>query len=261
MSIYLAYMVVGVFAGVLAGMMGIGGGIIFVPALFFLFKSQGVHAEVLMHLAVGSSLTMVIFTAISTTRAHHRRGAVLWPVFRQLLPGIAIGALCGAVVARYLPTDTLRILFGCFEMLVAVQIAWGFKPKPARTLPSSTGLHYSGAAIGSLSAILGIGGGTIIVPYLLWCNVSIQKAVATSSAVGLPLAIAGATGFAISGWHHQHLPEYSTGYLYWPAILTVILTSTACAPIGAWLAHNLPVVTLKRCFAGVLFIVALRMVW
>ncbi len=229
----MAYLSLGAVAGVLAGMMGIGGGIIMVPALFFVFQMQGFSEQILMHMAVGSSLATVVFTALSSTRSHHRRGAVLWPVFRWLTPGIIVGALLGASLAKYLPTDVMRICFGIFELLVAIQIGFGFKPAAAQVLFPPKVLAAAGAVIGSISSVLGIGGGTLTVPLLLWCNVTMPKAVGTSSAIGLPLSLAGATGFILTGWGNQLLPGGATGYLYWPAILSVIITSTLCAPLGA----------------------------
>ncbi len=261
MSIYLAYLVLGAVGGVLAGMMGVGGGIIIVPALFFIFQAQGFPEPVLMHLAVGSSLTTVVFTAFSSTRSHHLRSAVLWPAFKDLVPGIILGALLGASIATHLPTDFLRVLFGLFELFVAIQIGFGLKPSPGRDLLARSGMLAAGAVIGCLSVVLGIAGGSLTVPFLLWCNVSMKNAVGTSSAVGLPLSLAGAAGFLVVGWNDPFLPYGSTGYLYWPAILGIIVTSMLFAPAGAWLAHNLPVKTLKRCFAAVLAIIALRMIY
>ncbi len=254
-----SYLLLGAVAGVLAGLLGVGGGIVVVPALFFLFRLQGLPPELLMHLAVGSSLATVIFTAIASTRAHHRHGAVLWPVVLRMAPGIVLGALAGAAVADRLPTTVLRIAFGLFEIAVALQMLLGLRPKPSRTLPGPLGLATVGGGIGTISSVLGIGGGTLTVPFLVWCNVSMRRAVATSAACGLPIAAAGAAGFLLAGMDRPDLPRWASGYIYWPAVAGVVAASALTARTGAWLAHNLPVATLKRVFAVVLIFVGMRM--
>ena len=256
---WLLYLATGAFAGLLAGLLGVGGGLLIVPILALSFATQGIADEVQMHLAVGTSLATIIFTSLSSIYAHHRRGAVAWPVFRAMTPGIILGALLGAVIARWLPSFSLRTLFGVFELFVALQMALSLKPAPHRGLPGSWGMSGAGAVIGSLSALLGVGGGTLTVPFLLWCNVAIHRAIATSAACGLPIAVAGATGFVISGWHNTLLPEWSSGYLYWPALLGVVTASVLFAPLWARLAHRLPTLVLKRLFALLLLGLALRM--
>ncbi len=257
-AIFLSCLVLGAGAGILAGLLGVGGGIIIVPSLFWLFSSYGFQNDIMMHMAIGSSLMTVIFTAIASTRAHHQRGAVIWPVIRQMTPGIMIGALIGAAIANYLPTDTLRICFGFFEIIIAMQMLFGFKPKPSRSLPGNLGLGITGAGIGMVSTVLGIGGGSLTVPFLSWCNVAIRQAIATSAACGLPIAVAGAFGFLLTGWDHTSLPPISSGFIYWPAVIGIVITSSITAQSGAWLAHTLPVDTLKKVFAILLFIIGLR---
>ncbi len=243
------YLAVGAFAGVLAGLFGVGGGLVIVPVLAFVFERAGIAPEVLMHLAIGSSLTTIVFTSLASVRAHHRRGAVRWALFARLAPGIAVGALLGAAVADWLPSAGLRRIFGVFELAVAVQMGLGLKPSPHRGLPGSPGLFAAGGVIGTFSAIVGIGGGTLTVPFLTWCNVAMRNAVATSAACGLPIALAGAAGFAMAGWDEAGLPGGSTGFLYWPAIAGVVAASVLFAPLGARLAHALPGEVLKRLFA------------
>lgn len=255
-SIYLA---TGAFAGVLAGLLGVGGGLVIVPILALSFATQGIAHEVQMHLAVGTSLATIIFTSLSSVYAHHQRGAVAWPVFWTITPGIIIGALAGAWLARAIPTLSLRTLFGLFELLVAVQMALGLKPAAHRGLPAWFGISGAGIVIGAVSALVGIGGGTLSVPFLLWCNVTIQRAIATSAAIGLPIALAGTIGFVISGWGHDKLPAWSSGYLYWPALLGIVTASVLFAPLGARLTHALPALMLKRLFALLLLGLALRM--
>lgn len=257
--VVLAYLGLGAVVGVLAGLLGIGGGLVIVPALFFLFSAQGFSEQIVMHLAVGSSLATVVFTALASSYAHHTRGAVLWPGVRMLAPGIVLGALGGAAVADSLPTPALRLAFAAFELLVAGQLAFGVRAAPQRGLPNWAGMTGAGTMIGALSAVLGIGGGTLTVPFLVWCNVGMRAAVATSAACGLPIALAGSLGFATAGWDNSKLPLWASGYVYWPAVLGIAATSVPCAPWGARLAHALPVQTLKRLFAILLAFIGVRM--
>lgn len=259
MTEWLIYLGTGAFAGLLAGLLGVGGGLIIVPVLAISFAAQGIAGEVQMHLAVGTSLASIIFTSLSSVYAHHRRGAVLWPAFRAMTPGIVFGALTGAVIARWLPTLSMRYLFGAFEIFVALQMALSLKPAPHRALPGTLAMSSAGAVIGGLSALVGVGGGTLTVPFLLWCNVTMQRAIATSSACGLPIAAAGAVGFVVNGWDHAQLPPWSSGYLYWPALIGIATASVLFAPLGARLAHNLPTVVLKRFFSLLLLGLAIRM--
>jgi uncharacterized membrane protein YfcA len=177
------------------------------------------------------------------------------------VPGIILGGGVGAIIADHLPSDTLRVVFGIFELLVAVQIGIDIKPSAQRKLPGGGGLIIAGGGIGSLSTILGIGGGTITVPFLLWCNINIRNAVATSAACGLPIAITGTTAMIITGWNHQLLPDGTIGYVYWPAAITILLASVLFAPLGARLVHSMPVDRLKRVFAIVLACIGIRMLF
>lgn len=256
----LSYIALGVVGGILAGLMGIGGGIVIVPALYFLFAWQGFPDAHLMQLAVATSLATIIFTSIASARAHHRRGAVDWPTVFNLAPGIVTGAVAGGLLARFISSDWLRVIFGLFEIAVALQIGFGAKPPAGRILPGRFGMVLAGGGIGSLSALLGIGGGTLTVPYLLWCNVTIHRAVATSAACGLPIAATGAVTMAVTGWNQADLPDFSLGYVYWPAAVAIVVASFLAAPLGVRLAHALPVAALKRVFAILLAIVGLRMV-
>lgn len=253
------YLLVGVVAGVLAGMLGVGGGLVIVPVLVYLFTLQGFDSSVIMHLAIGTSLATIVLTSLSSIRAHHQRGAVLWSVVGRLTPGIIAGAWFGAVVAHLLPTAALRTIFGLFELAVAAQMAMEVSAAPHRQLPGLAGSTAAGGIIGTVSAIVGIGGGTLTVPFLTWCNVEMRRAVATSAACGLPIALAGAIAFMIAGWNHPALAAVSSGYLHWPAVLGIGLTSVLFAPLGARLAHTLPVRTLRRFFALFLAVLGLRM--
>ncbi len=260
METFPLYLLLGAAAGFLAGLMGIGGVLIIVPALVFIFHAQGMAETLIMHMSLGTSLATIVLTAISSVRAHHRRGAVLWPVVRQLAPGIVAGALAGATLVDELPGAILKRIFGVFALMVALQMALNAKPAPHRQLPGRTGMTVAGSIIGGISAIVGIGGGTLTVPFLTWCRVSIHNAVATSAACGLPIALAGSVGFSITGWNETNLPALSSGYLYWPAILSITTVSVAFAPLGARLAHALPAELLKKIFAVILALIGLRMV-
>jgi len=253
------YLLAGVIAGVLAGMLGVGGGLVIVPVLAFLFAQQGFDSAVIMHLAIGTSLATIVLTSISSIRAHHRRGAVRWPVVASLTPGIILGAWLGAAVAHQLPNTALRVIFGIFELAVAAQMALEVSAAPHRQLPGRAGTGLAGMVIGSVSAIVGIGGGTLTVPFLTWCNVEMRQAVATSAACGLPIALSGAVAFVVTGWHDPALPPASSGYLHWPALFGIAITSVLFAPLGARLAHTLPVRTLRRFFALFLLLLGIRM--
>lgn len=255
----LFYLVLGAFAGVMAGLLGVGGGLIIVPALAWILHLQGVAEGIIMHLAIGTSLATIVITSIASMRAHHRHQALLWPVFWRLTPGIVVGALLGAAIADALPSATLQTVFGVFVLTVAAQMGFGAKPAPHRSLPGTLGMLAAGGVIGGVSAIVGIGGGSLTVPFLMWCNTTIRNAVATSSACGLPIALAGAAGFIITGWDNPNLPAWSLGYVYGPALAGIAVTTMPFAPLGAKLAHTLPTAILRRVFAGFLAIVGIKM--
>ena len=259
MEFLLIYLLAGAVAGVLAGLLGVGGGIVIVPALVCAFRAQGFPEHLLVHMAVGTSLATIVLTSISSVRAHHRRGSVLWPLFWRLMPSIVVGSLLGAVIADWLPSDVLRTVFAVFVLAVAVQMGLGAKPSPHRELPETLGTSAAGVVIGSLSAIVGIGGGSLTVPFLVWCNTAMRNAVSVSAACGLPIAVAGSLGFLATGLNETGLPPWSTGYLYWPAGAGIAVTSVLFAPLGARLAHQIPADRLKRFFALFLAVVGVRM--
>lgn len=260
MDLFFSYIGLGVVAGFVAGLFGVGGGLIIVPVLILIFQANSFPPDVIVHVAIGTSLATIMFTSISSVHAHHfRHKAVRWDIVKKLTPGIIIGALLGAVIADFISAKILQQFFGFFELFVAIQMALNLKAHAARVLPNAPGMISAGTGIGSISSIVGIGGGTLTVPFLVWCNVKMQKAVATSSACGLPIAIAGCIGFIITGWNEATLPEYSFGYVYWPAFLSIVISSIFMAPVGAWLAHRLSAAKLKRGFSLVLFLLGVRM--
>ncbi|MBA1201601.1 sulfite exporter TauE/SafE family protein [Pseudomonas capeferrum] len=251
------YLLLGACAGVLAGLFGVGGGIIIVPVLVFTFTLQGFDPSVLTHLAVGTSLATIVFTSINAVREHHRLGAVQWPIFAWMTVGILVGAAVGAKTASLIQGPILQKIIGVFALVIAAQMAADFKPKASRGIPGRPMLTAVGGVIGWASAIFGIGGGSLTVPFLISRSLPMQKAVATSSACGLPIAIASALGFMVLGWNEAHLPAHSFGYVYLPALLGIALTSMFFARYGARLAHRLSPRLLKRLFAALLFCVGL----
>ncbi|MCW8901224.1 MAG: sulfite exporter TauE/SafE family protein [Gammaproteobacteria bacterium] len=262
LELFISYIGLGVIAGFVAGLLGVGGGLIIVPALILIFQSNHFDHAVIVHMAIGTSLATIIFTSLSSIYAHHvTHKAVRWDIVKKLTPGIIVGALFGAIIADYISAKILQQFFGFFELFVAFQMALNIKPHASRSLPGYTGIITAATGIGTISSIVGIGGGTLTVPFLVWCNIKIQQAVATSSACGLPIAVAGCVGFVITGWNESNLPEHSLGYVYWPAFITIVISSVLLAPLGAWLAHRLSAAKLKRYFSLVLFILGLKMLF
>ncbi|MDE2439487.1 MAG: sulfite exporter TauE/SafE family protein [Betaproteobacteria bacterium] len=256
-----AYLLTGAVAGFFAGLLGVGGGVVVVPVLTVIFAGQGFPANEVLHLALGTSMATILFTSVSSLRAHHAHQAVLWPVMRQLTPGILIGTLLGAQVAAWISSRALSIFFVSFMVMVAFQMVANLRPKPTRSLPGRGGLCVAGGVIGSIASLAAMGGGALTVPYLIWCNVRPHQAIGTSAAVGLPIAFGGTVGYLWNGWGHPELPSGSLGFLYLPALGVILVASVLAAPIGARLAHRLPVKVLKRVFAGLLLILSSKMLW
>ncbi|MBF0624709.1 MAG: sulfite exporter TauE/SafE family protein [Magnetococcales bacterium] len=253
------YLALGALAGLLAGLLGVGGGIVMVPALVFALEYQGVAPGLVMHMALGTSLGIIVLTSISSVRAHHRRGGVLWKTVFGITPGILLGSFLGAAVASLLSGPLLKQAFGVFALGLAVYLGLDVTPRPGRTLPGAGGLSAVGAGVGVVSALMGIGGGSLTVPFMVWCGVAMRQAVATAAAIGLPIALAGAGGFVVNGWHQALLPPWSLGYLHGPAVLGVGLASVLAAPQGARLAHTLAPRLLRRLFALLLLVLGARM--
>lgn len=253
-----SYLALGALAGTVAGLFGIGGGLIIVPVLMFSFGLQGINPDIIPHLAVGTSLATIVFTSISSIRSHNRHGAVRLDLFRPMAVGIVFGAVLGAWTASLLSGRALELVIGIFVVLVGLKMLFQVDPKPGRDLPGRVGLGLAGGGIGWASAIFGIGGGTLTVPYLSWCNVRMQQAVGTSAACGLPIAVAGALGNVWTGWQNPALPKLSAGFVYLPALVGIILASVFFARIGANLAHRLNPRVLKRTFSIMLLLVGLR---
>lgn len=261
LSLFAAYGGLGLVVGFVAGLLGVGGGLIIVPVLIMLLHTHGQAVGMEPQLALGTSLATILFTSLSSVRAHHRRGAVEWPLVRRIAPGIVLGTLAGAALAARMPATVLKIFFVVFLFYAAVQMWLDFKPAPHRGLPGRIGTALAGGVIGVVSSWVGIGGGTLSVPFMLWHNVPLHRAIATSAAIGFPIAFAGAAGYVLGGWTVSGLPAGSLGFVYLPALAGIVLGSVLTAPLGARTAHRLPVRPLKRVFALLLFTLALRMVW
>ncbi|MBK7507326.1 MAG: sulfite exporter TauE/SafE family protein [Comamonadaceae bacterium] len=243
----------GTCTGFLAGLLGIGGGMLMVPFMTFILSSKGFPADYTVKMAVATSLATICFTSLSSVRAHHQRGAVLWPVARLLAPGILVGSALGAQIAVAMPGKALGVLFALFVGFSATQMFLDRKPKPTRTLPAGPGMFAMGGLIGMLSALVGAGGAFISVPFMTWCNVKIHNAVGTSSALGFPIALAGTLGYVWAGIGMPQMPAGSVGYIYLPALVIISIASMAMAPLGARTAHRMDIRPLKKVFATVLY--------
>ncbi|WP_319406948.1 sulfite exporter TauE/SafE family protein [uncultured Desulfosarcina sp.] len=258
-AILFMYILVGAVAGILAGLLGIGGGLIIVPMLVFCFVRQGIPDTIIMHLALGTSLASIMFTAVASFRAHHKHGAVHWDVVKKIVIGIFTGTFLGSTIAAHLSTRFLKGFFVVFLYYVALQMLTSKKPKPSRQIPGHVAMFGVGNVIGMVSSLVGIGGGTLSVPFMIWCNMSVHHAIGTSAAIGFPIAIAGTLGYLVNGLEVHNLPDFSIGYIYLPALFGIVVTSVLTAPLGVRLAHSLPVDRLKRVFALLLLVVGTRM--
>lgn len=256
-----AGLVLGLFSGLTAGLFGIGGGMIIVPGLTWLLAGQGVAPELRLITAVATSLATIIFTSISAVWMHHRLGAVLWPKVARLTPGVMFGSVLGAMTAAYIDTFALRVIFIGYLLAVGVQMALAIKPGSGRK-PASAALDgLMSILIGLTSALVGIGGGTMTVPYLVHYQTPMRNAVAVASACGLPIALAGTLSYMFLGSAMDALPTGSIGYIYAPAFFSILAGSLITAPVGARLANRLPGPALKRYFSVLVFILAIKMIW
>lgn len=255
----LALLAMGSFGGFAAGLLGIGGGMILVPFITMIFTARHIAPELIVHMAIATSLATIMFTSLSSVRAHHLHGAVLWKVVAMLAPGILIGSWIGPWIGKQMNTHVLAIVFGLFVAFSATQMLLAKKPSAARELPQAPGMLAAGGVIGVVAGLVGAGGGFISVPFMSWCNVRIHNAVGTSAALGFPIAFAGTLSNIYFGWNEPGLPEYSLGFIYLPALLLIALASVTLAPVGARLAHRMPVRRLQKIFACILYALAAYM--
>jgi uncharacterized membrane protein YfcA len=258
---FFGYIALGVLVGFLAGLLGIGGGMTMVPILAIMFPAQGFPFETKMQVILATSMATIMFTSISSVRAHNARGAVHWKALWAMAPGILVGSLIGTRIVAMLSTVFLAVFFTCFLFYTGTQMLLNFKPKASRTLPGTAGLFAAGMVVGFLSAMVGAGGGFFSVPFLSWCNVPVHTAIGTSAALGFPIALFTTIGNVMNGWNVPNVPQPSLGYIYLPALVGISITSVLVAPYGARLSHKLPVATLKRIFAVLLYVLGLRMLW
>lgn len=254
-----AYLLTGAAVGFLAGLLGIGGGMVMVPALVFIFTAKGFPADHMMHLALATGITTIAFTSIASVRAHHRHGAVDWSIARAMSPGIVAGSFVAALLAGFVPTRPLAVFFTGFMFFAATQMLFQRQPKSTRALPGPAGVFVAGAVIGGFSSLLAAGGAFLSIPFLAWCNVPLRRAIGTAAANGFPIALAGSAGYVLQGLRVDGLPGGSLGFVYLPALALIVATSMLVAPWGARLAHRLPINRLRTVFALMLYALGARM--
>lgn len=260
MEAWPAYLLTGGFVGFFAGLLGIGGGLLMVPILTFIFMSLGFPDDRVLHIALGTTTAIIVLTSISSLRAHHAHDAVNWWIVRYISPGIIAGALAGSTLAGQLSGRVLGVIFVLFVYIAATQMWLNIRPGTNYSLPGKTGMFAAGSVIGAISSLVAIGGGLLTVPFLVACRIRLHHAIGTSAAVGFPVALASAAGYAANGLMQiQPLPEYALGYIYLPAFAMVALASTVTAPLGARTAHIMPASVLRKIFAGLLYLLGTRL--
>lgn len=256
------YLIIGLFAGLMSGILGIGGGVIVVPALVFIFQyNHLVPADVIMHVAAGTSLAVMIFTSLASLSAHYKMGEILWQVFNKLWPGIILGVCVGAFTAQFIPTLWLKIIFALFLLFVAFKMFVDRDKAQVRATPKMLYHHLVSLFIGFKSGLLGVGGGVLVIPYLTFSGVPVRKIAPVSNLCTFTVAIVGSLVFMATGYREMAAVAYATGYVYWPAVLSVALASAVIAPIGAKLNYILPVKQLKYVFIIILILTALKMLF
>ena len=256
---WIAYLLVGAFVGFLAGLLGIGGGMTLVPVLAALFAAQHLTPEHTVHLALGTGMASVMFTSSASVREHHRHRAVDWKIVTRMVPGMVVGTLLSTAASGWISQRALALAFAAIVYAGATQILLGRKPAAARTLPPPLPLLAVGVAIGVISGLVSAGGSFLTVPFMLFCGVAMHTAIGTGAAIGIPIAVVGTIGYVASGLSTGDLPQHSLGFVYLPALAALVAGSMLTAPFGARAAHRLPVPTLRRVFAALLYALATRM--
>ncbi|MDX8379664.1 MAG: sulfite exporter TauE/SafE family protein [Gallionella sp.] len=255
-----SYLLLGATVGFLSGLFGIGGGTILVPVLLLMFEAQHFLSQHQLHLALGTSMATIVFTALASLQKHHQHGVVNWPIVRTITPGILIGTAVGAWLATHIPIPLLGLVFALFVYAAAAQILFEIRPTHSRSLPGKATVRLFGVFTGALSSLVSIGGGTVVIPFLLWCQLTIRQAIGTSAAISLPVAIGGSIGYIASGSHVSGLPPFSLGYVYLPALFWVAVASVITAPLGARVAHSMNLNRLRKVFALLLLVLATKLV-
>lgn len=260
LSIILLYLCVGAFAGVIAGLFGVGGGVVIVPALVYSFSGQGMSEDVLTHTAVATSLATICVTAFSSAKAHHANGSVLWHIVKVMAPGLVVGVCVGVLVLQFIPGSTLQLVIALFLWAVAIKMLLSFVPQGRISQPANTIVFMCATVVGFVSSLFGIGGGSLTVPLLQYWKIKMQQAVATSAACGFPIAVAATVVNIASGWQLTSVSDWRLGYIYLPAFLGMVLMSTPCAKVGVLLAKSLPDKRLKQSFAVFLLFIGMMLI-
>lgn len=259
MSILALFLLAGCAAGFSGGLLGIGGGLILVPVLTVLFTAQQIAEPLVMPLALGTSLASIIFTSLSSVRAHHARGAVDWQLVRRMIPGLLTGAVFGAALSARFSPELLKFFFLAFAAIAATQMLMGCRPGATRTLPGAAALFCVSSAMSCIASLAGVGGASMSIPFMTWCSVPLRSAIGSASAIGLPIALAGAVGYVNNGLGMAGLPPFCLGLIHLPALAAVAAGSVLAAPLGAALSHKLPVSALKKVFALMMYAIAGKM--
>lgn len=260
MEWYAAYLLLGAFVGFFAGLFGIGGGLVMVPVLSWLFEAQHLTNTDNLHLlALGTSMSAIILSAALSTYTHHNYDAVNIHIVRTMTPGLLLGTALATLSASHISPLYLTIFFALFVYLAALQMLLNLKPKTTRQLPGRFGMTLVGTGIGAISSLVSIGGGTLSVPFMLRHNIPLKHAIGTSAALGLPIAIGGSLGYIVSGWTVSTLPQYTLGFVYLPALILIAMGSMLTTPLGAKATHRLPLKILKKGFALLLLVLATKM--
>jgi uncharacterized membrane protein YfcA len=259
--IWLAYPLLGCAVGFLAGLLGVGGGLLTVPILTMILQMQGYSHPELHKIALATSTTAISFTAFSSMRSHWKHNNVNWVIVKRLLPGILIGTLIGTQLVHWMPVTPLRVIFVLFAFYTAYSMLIGKQPKPSKKLPSQPIMFGMGHLIGTISTLISAGGGFISVPFMIWCNVNARLAIGTSAALGFPIAVGAVIGYLLVGFNMTSLPPMTVAYIYWPAVVGIVSTSALCAPLGALMAQRTDVSVLKKIFACLLIVLGLQMIY
>ncbi|MDD2382771.1 MAG: sulfite exporter TauE/SafE family protein [Sulfurospirillaceae bacterium] len=256
----IAFLLLGAAVGFMAGLLGIGGGGIMVPVLTSIFLAQGIPVEQVVHMALGTSMASIVTTSFASMQAHHKRGAVQWNIVKMMASGVILGTFGATFLASSMKSSQLAIFFAVFMAYVSIQMAIDKKPKPSRELVGNKALFGGGMFIGIISALVSIGGGSLTVPFLVWQNIDLKKAIATSAAIGFPLSIAGTVGYMVNGMIHSGgSTDMVLGFVYIPGVILISVVSYFTAPFGAKMAHTLPVGKLKKIFALLLMSLSIKM--
>lgn len=261
LDLLIPFILAGMAAGFIAGLLGLGGGTIIVPIMLWFLNKQGVSQQYIQHIALGTSFAIMVFTTLSSAWAQHKRQSINWHIVKYLSPAMIVGSMVGSILTQYLNTLFLQVFFIVFLYVIALQMLMKLKPKPTRELPQAAGLFGAGGTMGLLSSWVGVGGGALSVPFMTYCNVPMHVATGTSAALAWAISSAGLVGYIISGWNATGLPENTLGFVYVPAVLILAICTVAFAPLGVKVGHKLPPAKLKMAMGAFLFIIATQMVW